>query len=119
MNSYLNTFSLSTGGRIEKSLRRRVCFAILSIRQGKNIALVLKQLDKNAIFFFFLDCLSYSIFGLVVEREKFGKGDKVMYRSIKGKIACCLGVFGKRQHGVSNNLVWLAVCLFQKAGGVL
>jgi len=42
-----------------------------------------------------------------------------MYRSIKGKIACCLGVFGKRQHGVSNNLVWLAVCLFQKAGGVL
>jgi len=70
-------------------------------------------------FSFSLTACLFSIFGLVVEREKFGKGDKVMYRSIKGKIACCLGVFGKRQHGVSNNLVWLAVCLFQKAGGVL
>jgi len=56
-------------------------------------------------FSFSLTACLFSIFGLVVEREKFGKGDKVMYRSC--------------QHGVSNNLVWLAVCLFQKAGGVL
>ncbi len=27
-----------------------------------------------------------------------------MYRSVKGKIASCLGVLGKRRHGVSNNL---------------
>lgn len=117
MNSYLNTFSLSTGGRIEKSLRRRVCFAILSIRQGKNIALVLKQLDKNAIFFFFLDCLSFFEFRFGCRKRKVRQGGNIMYQSIKRKVASCLGVLGKRRYGLSNNHDPPTVCC--AVGGIL
>ena len=90
------------------------------ILQGKKHCLkhCVKSRSRNVFSFSLTACL-FSIFGLVVEREKFGKGDKIMYRSGKGKIASCLGVFGKRRRGVSNNLVWLAVFLFQKAGGIL
>lgn len=61
-------------------------------------------------FFFFLDGLSFFDFRLVVEREKFGKEVKVMVRSVKGKIANCLGVLGKRRRGVSNILDPPTVC---------
>ena len=55
------------------------------------------------VFSFSLTACLFSIFRLVVEREKFDKEVSVMYRSVEGKIASCLGVLGKRRRGVSNN----------------
>lgn len=54
-------------------------------------------------FFFFLDGFPFFDFRLVVEREKLDKEVTVMYRSVKRKIASCLGVLGKRRRDVSNN----------------
>lgn len=71
-----------------------------------------KGKNTNAIFFFFLDGLSFSDFFRFVEREKFDKVVKDMYRSVKGEIASCSGLSGKRRDGVSNIPDRVAVCCF-------
>ena len=88
------------------------------ILQGKKHCLkhCVKSRSRNVFSFSLTACL-FSIFGLVVEREKFDKGDKVMYRSVKGKIAIYLGVFGKRRYRLSNNHDPPTVCC--AVGGIL
>ena len=61
-------------------------------------------------FSFSLTACLFSIFGLVVEREKFGKGDKVMYRLGKEQVVSCSAMLERRWDGVSNSPECGAVC---------
>lgn len=83
----INPFSLSTGGCIEKILRRGISLEIRPNLQGKKHCL--KHCEKSRsrnVFSFSLTACLFPIFRLVVEREKFDKEVRLWFGQLKTKL---------------------------------